>query len=331
VFLTALTSGVGSRPAQEPTEPFRFRTEVRAVLVPFSVKDGSGKPVSGLPASAFTVLDQGVERPVVFFDERDEPLSVVLVVDASSSMRGGRLVEAKRAARTFVDRIASNAGNEISPPIGELALVAFDHGIRHVRPWIADERKLLDDIDAIEAGGGTALFDAIETALELVEEATNRRRAVVVLSDGKDEDSGLGFGALRQQVEASDASLFAVGFYTGEERRWFTPGRQYFKQPPFEVNLNPAWVLAELAGATGGIALFPAESQDLAPLFETIAAELRHQYVLGFEPGDGGGGASGFRTIDVRVSSPDHPGPLTVRGRRGYSIRSGGTGVSPAR
>lgn len=329
-FLTTIAWGVGSVEAQEPTSPLRFRTEVRTVLVPFSVKDVSGRPVSGLPPSAFTVLDQGVERPIVFLGERTEPLSAVLVLDASSSMLGERLAEAKRAAKTFVEGIASNGGDEVGSPDGtnrkkgELALVAFDHRVRIVRPWTKEEGRLLDDIDAIEAGGGTALFDAIEASLELADGAENRRRAVVVLSDGKDEDSRLGFGALRERVEASDASLFAVGFYTAEERGWYTPGRRYFKQPAFEVNLNPAWVLAELAEATGGIALSPANGQDLAPLFESIAAELRHQYVLAFEPDGDGGGASGFRTIEVRVSSPGHPGPLLVRGRRGYSLRGGG-------
>jgi VWFA-related protein len=326
-----LAAAAGSITAQEGTGPIRFRTEVQTVLVPFSVKDASGKPVIGLPPSAITVLDQGVERPVVYLDERDEPLSTVLVLDASSSMRGERLVEAKRAAKTFVERIAADGGDESGPPKGELALVAFDERVRVARPWIEDEGRILDDIDAIEAGGGTALFDAIEASLDLVDGASNRRRALVVLSDGKDEDSRQSFSALRERVEASGASLFAVGFYTAEEKRWFTPGRRYFKEPAFEVNLNPAWVLTELAEATGGIALFPSDGQDLAPLFESIAAELRHQYLLAFEPDAGARAGSGFRAIEIRVSSPEHPGPLRVRGRRGYFLPGAGISESPAR
>jgi Ca-activated chloride channel family protein len=323
-FVAGPAAAVDSSLAQEPSAPFRFRTEVRTVLVPVSVKDASGRPVAGLAASAFTILDQGEERPVVFFDESDEPLSTVLVLDVSSSMRGERLSEAKRAAKTFVERIDRDVGNEGKAPSSEVALVAFDDRARIVRPWVTDAQRVLRDIDAVEAGGGTAFYDAVETALDLVESARNRRQAIVVLSDGKDEDSTRSFAGLRQRVEASEASLFAVGFYTAEERRWFTPGRQYFKEPAFEVNLNPAWVLAELSGATGGLALFPPNGQDLAPVFESIAAELRHQYLLGFEPDTDVRDDSGFRRIEILVSSPEHVGPLRVRGRQGYAPRGGG-------
>jgi Ca-activated chloride channel family protein len=331
-FVAGLAAAVDSSPAQVPSAPFRFRTEVRTVLVPVSVEDASGRPVTGLPVSAFTVLDQGEERPIVFFDEGDEPLSTVLVLDVSSSMRGERLSDAKRAAQTFVERIerdVGNAGYEGDARSGEAALIAFDDRVRIALPWVADPQRVLRDIDAVEAGGGTALYDAIETALDLVESARNRRRVIVVLSDGKDEDSSQSFAALRKRVEASEASLFAVGFYTAEERRLFTPGRRYFKEPAFEVNLNPTWVLAELAAATGGVALFPSNGQDLAPVFESIAAELRHQYLLGFEPDSEVRDDSGFRKIEILVSSTEHVGPLRVRGRQGYA--PGGGGVSEDR
>lgn len=323
-LVAGLTAAVDSSLAQQPSAPFRFRTEVRTVLVPVSVKDASGRPISGLAASAFTILDQGQDRPVVFFDERDEPLSTVLVLDVSSSMRGERLSEAKRAAKTFVERIAGNVKNEGDEVSSELALVAFDDRVRIALPWVTDAQKVLRDIDAVEAGGGTAFYDAIETALDLVESARNRRQAIVVLSDGKDEDSNQSYAALRQRVEASEASLFAVGFYTAEERRFYTPGRRYFKEPAFERNLNPAWVLAELSGATGGLALFPPNGQDLAPVFESVAAELRHQYLLGFEPDIDVRDDSGFRRIEILVSSPEHVGPFRVRGRQGYVPRGGG-------
>ena len=323
-FVAGFAAAVESSLAQEPSAPFRFRTEVRTVLVPVSVKDASGRPILGLAASAFTILDQGEDRPIVFFDERDEPLSTVLVLDVSSSMRGERLSEAKRAAKTFVERIARDVRNEGDEVSSEVALIAFDDRVRIALPWVTDAQRVLRDIDAVEAGGGTAFYDAIEAALELVESARNRRQAIVVLSDGKDEDSNRSFEALRQRVEASEASLFAVGFYTAEERRFYTPGRRYFKEPAFEVNLSPAWVLAELASATGGLALFPSNGHDLAPVFESVAAELRHQYLLGFEPDIDVHDDSGFRRIEILVSSPEHVGPLRVRGRQRYAPRGGG-------
>lgn len=324
-LVSSLAVSVDSSPAQEPPSPFRFRTEVRTVLVPVSVKDASGGPVSGLPASAFTILDQGEERPIIFFDERSEPLSTVLVLDVSSSMRGDRLAEARRAAKTFVERVAREVETEAEGRFHELALVVFDDRVRTAVPWVTDERRVLSVIDAAEAGGGTALFDGLEAALDLVQSARNRRKAIVVLSDGKDEDSRHTFEALRERIEASDLSLFAVGFYTPEERRRFSPDQRYFKEPAFEVNLNPAWVLAELASTTGGLALFPSNGQDLAPVFEVIASELRHQYLLAFEPDSDVGAYSAFRQIEIRVVSPEHGGSLRVRGRRGYAPGGGGS------
>jgi Ca-activated chloride channel family protein len=311
VLLGFMVGLAAARPAQEP---LRFRTETRMVLAPVSVKDATGKPVTGLPASAFTVLDEGVARPLVFFDERDEPLSTVLVLDVSSSMRGERLSEAKRAARTFVERIAGK---------GEIALVVFDDRVRVAVPWSDDDGRVAAVIDSVEASGGTALYDAIETALDLIGDARNRRRSVVVLSDGKDEDSRGSFGVVRGRVEGSEASLFTIGFYTDEEKRLFSPDRRYFKEPAFEVNLNPAWVLGELAGATGGLALFPSTGQELASIFESIAGELRHQYLLGFEPAEESRDGPGFRSIDILISSPEHEGPFRVRGRRGYAPQRG--------
>jgi VWFA-related protein len=306
--------------AQEP-RPYRFRTETRIVLAPVSVKDAAGRPVTGLPASAFMVLDEGEPRPLVFFDEGDEPLSTVLVLDVSSSMRGERLAEAKRAATTFVEQIASPAGTGT----GEMALIAFDDRVRVAVPWCSEQGRILAVMESLEASGGTALYDAIEAALDLAAGARNRRRAIVVLSDGMDQDSRGSFALVRARAEGTEASVFSVGFYTPEERQLFTPENTYFKEPPFEVNRNPAWVLAELARSTGGLALFPSKGDELRPVFESIAAELHHQYLLGFEPAAEAGGEPQLRRIEIRISSPEHRGPFSVRGRPGYASRGGAT------
>jgi VWFA-related protein len=320
VLCLAFALAAADAEAQEP-RPYRFRTETRMVLAPVSVKDAAGRPVTGLPASAFTVLDEGDPRPVAFFDEREEPLSAVLVLDVSSSMRGQRLAAAKRAAETFIERIESRGG----AGTGEMALVVFDDRVRVAVPWCDDSGRILAVMESLEASGGTALYDAIESALDLAGEAHNRRRAIVVLSDGMDEDSKRSFAVVRGRAEGTEASLFAVGFYTPEERRLFTPGKSHFKEPAFDVNLNPAWVLAELASATGGIASFPVEGDELAPVFESIAAELHHQYLVGFEPAAEAGDEPRLRHIEIRISSPQHEGPLTVRGRRGYVSGGGPT------
>jgi Ca-activated chloride channel family protein len=289
-------------------EPFRFRARVETVLLNVSVKDESGAPVKGLPQSAFTVTDEGEERPLVFFDEESEPLSVALVLDASSSMLGERLEEARRAAKAFIENVGAS----------ELALVAFDDTVRVEVPWTDRPEDVLSAIDGLTARGGTALYQAIDAGLELLSQAKNQRTALVVLSDGKEEDSAVTFSDLHRRVEVSEAPIFSVGFYTDEERRLYPPDEKYYKPPSFEVNLNPRWVLAEVARSSGGLALFPSGGEELTPAFLSLASELRHQYLLGFEPAVGGTGADGFRRVEVIVRSAEHLAPLQVRTRSGY-------------
>jgi Ca-activated chloride channel homolog len=299
---------LGGAPRSFSQEPFRFRARVETVLLNVSVKDASGLPVKGLPQSAFTVSDEGEARPLVYFDEESEPLSVVLVLDASSSMLGERLDEAKRAAKAFIDKVGA----------AELALVSFDDQVRVDVPWTERSEDVLAAVDGLTARGGTALYQAIDTGLELLSQARHRRTALVVLSDGKEEDSSVSFSDLHRRVEVSEAPIYSIGFYTDEERRRYKPESKYYKEPAFEGNLNPPWVLNELARSSGGMALFPAGGEELTPAFIALASELRHQYLLGFEPALAGSEAAEFRRVEVVVRSPEHQEPLQVRTRSGY-------------
>jgi len=309
-----LLLALGAPRQQQPSsERFRFRAEVNSVLLPVSVKDASGVPVVGLPESAFTVRDEGQVRPLVYFDERSEPLSVVVALDVSSSMSGDRLEQAKLAAKAFIARVIAE----------ELAIVAFDERARVVVPWSGNDEEISLAIDGLTARGGTALYDALETAFSLLERARNRRTAIVLLSDGKEEDSGTSYGELQPRLDLLSAAIYSVGFYTDDERRIYPADKKYYKEPAFDVNLNPAWVLGELASSTGGLAIYPTSGEDLAPVFLAIASELRHQYLLGFEPAVGESSGGEFRSIEVTVESAGHKSPLQVRTRQGYQHAKG--------
>ena len=304
-------------PQQQPPPPeeFRFRAEVNTVLLPVTVKDASGVPVMGLPQSAFTIRDEGEVRTVVYFDERSEPLSVVLALDVSSSMLGERLEQAKLAAKAFIAQLRAE----------ELALVTFDEEARVAAPWGEGAEEILHAIDGLTAQGGTALYDAIETALSVLEGAANRRTALVLLTDGKEEDSSATFADLERRLRLSQAAIYSVGFYTSEELGLYKVDQKYYKEPAFDVNLSPVWVLGEVSSSTGGLALYPTSGQDLTPVFLAIASELRHQYLLGFEPVADESGAADFRSIELEVESADAAKPLRVRTRRGYQPVKGPT------
>ncbi|MBI4470485.1 MAG: VWA domain-containing protein [Acidobacteria bacterium] len=293
-------------PASEESEPIQLGTKM--VLLNVSVKDGGGRPVAGMNEANFAVAEDGAIQQIVFFEKRDAPISVVLVLDVSSSMDGESLREAKRAALDFVDQ---------SHPRNELALIAFNDRVRIVRNFTSDRAQLVQPIRELTASGGTALHDAIGQAVELMAGAQHARHVIVVLSDGKDEDSARKFNQVERLVQASDVVVFAIGEYSKVERKLYLTGKKYYKDPPVEANLNPVWVLREVTELSGGSAYFPMAAEPLRGFFDTIARELQDQYVLGYLP-EPRTGDPRFHEIEVTLKLPLPPGRFVIRTRKGY-------------
>jgi hypothetical protein len=182
--------------APPPTEPTKaaeaeevVELKSNLVLLTVSVRDARGNPVPDLKQTNFTVYEDGAPQPITYFGEEDTPLSVVLLMDVSSSMEGSPLKEAKRAALEFVAQ---------SHPDNEIALAAFNHQVRITQPFTRDHAQVRGAIDQLTATGGTALYDAVIKAIDLMSAARYARHVIVLLSDGKDEDSGKKFGQLEQ-------------------------------------------------------------------------------------------------------------------------------------
>jgi Ca-activated chloride channel family protein len=273
-----------------------------------SVKDAKGNPVPHLKPSNFTVYEDGAPQKITQFAEEEAPLSVVLLMDVSASMEGDLLEEAKRAAVEFIHQ---------TQPQNEIALITFNDQVRTLRAFTDDRSPLLAAIHQLSASGGTALYDAIVHAIDLMPVARYPRHIMVVFSDGKDEDSTRKYGEVERLVQSSDVVIFAVGEYTQAERTLFLKEKKYYKEPAWDVNLNPVWVLRQLSNLSGGSAFFPHPGEPLEPLFRLIARELHHQYGLGYAPPTRSGKPR-FRPIEVRVRSAHHTTPLRARTRKGY-------------
>jgi len=278
------------------------------VLLNVSVKDAHGNPVPALQKSNFMLYEDGVPQEIVSFEEENAPLSIVLLMDVSDSMEGSSLQEAKRAALEFIDQ---------TQPQNEMALIAFNDQVRTLRAFTLDRSPLRTAIDHLTASGGTALYDAIAKAVELMPTARYPRHIIVLLSDGQDEDSGKKFSQVERLVQSTDAVIFAVGEYTEAERKFFMKDKKYYKLPALDVNLNPMWVLRQLSDVSGGAVFFPRPAEPLEPLFALIARELQHQYGLGYIP-PARSGPPKFRAIEVRVKDVARPGPIKIRTRKGY-------------
>lgn len=307
LFVGILIAGYGVASSQPA-----FRTSAETVLLQVAVLDEDGDAVLGLEESDFEVYEDGVLQEIDYFEHGVDaaiPTSIVLLIDTSSSMRGEELAAATRAARRFVNE---------APPRAEIAIVSFDQITRLVQDFTSDRALLAGALDRLETGGGTALYDGVVTALDILERSQGQRQSMVVLSDGKDLDSVSRFSELRRRLEQSPVVVYAVGYYSNDDRKRYASLNQHYKAPPVEVNLNPAWALNELARLSGGAAHFPKDPVELEPLFVELAQDIRLHYLLAYSPPllDG---ERRFRKIEVRVHPSSNEGsPLTVRARRGY-------------
>ena len=256
------------------------------VTATLSVTDANGLPVRDLPASSFRVTADGRPLPVVQVRtalDAGVGIAVVLAVDVSGSMQGDPLAKAKQVARDFVARLS---------PADRAMLLAFSDQVRVLQPFTANREALLQAIEGLQAGGNTALYDAVVTAAEAAAVAELPRRAVVLLSDGAD------FGGLsRASREGSLAAASGRGV------------------PFFTVGLGPQPdrdYLTQLASRSQGRAMYAPTLADLPPVFEEVHALLRSQYLLGLDLGQGARAGSYNLQVEVQRGAERGLGGRTV-------------------
>jgi VWFA-related protein len=259
--------------------PIRVSMEFTAV--------GAGQLPATVEVDELEVLEDGVPQKVESFQEAVLPVTIALALDASGSML--RSAErAQAAAREFVRALR---------PEDELSMISFADRVDLVHLPTVERRFSFEALDAYVAAGGTALYDAVSDALAVVA-GIEKRRAVVVVTDGLDENAASdGPGSLRtwdevlERVERTDAAIYVVGIGSRVDRSR----------------------LQALADRSGGAAYFPSDVADLATDYAKIVDELRRRYVLGYESAnltrDGA-----WREVDIRSLRPG----VTLRSRGGF-------------
>jgi VWFA-related protein len=291
--------------------PFTLSVAVEEILLNVSVEDPAGRQITDLTKEDFQILQDGAPQEIKYFGHENVPISVVLLIDISGSMEGSPLVEAKVAALAFLDE---------SRPNDAVSLVAFNDKVDVVCPFTSEMLKVRTGVHSLVSRGGTALYDALSKAVDLTQSAPHPRHVIVLLSDGKDEDSAAKFAAIDKRIQASDVVLFSVGEYADLDRKLFMSGKKYYKPPELDVNLNPVWVLRYFSDLSGGRAYFPTLGEPLEPFFSRIARELHQQYVVTYQP-TATTGKDHFHTIDVRAKNSRYPS-LKVRTRKGFLDRN---------
>ena len=286
-FLPFLPLLVVAASAQAPT----FRSAAsELVVLPVVVTDKGGQYVSNLDRERFAVYDNGRRIPVELFTNEDTPVTVGLVIDASSSMRA-KLGEVIAATARFANT---------SHPQDELFVIRFNDDVRDV---VRDRRFLLaGDLKALDSGmaslvpeGRTALYDALVAGLDHLDEGTCARKVLVVISDGGDNASLATLDRVLARARRSNATIYTIGIFDNDD-----------------PEKNPG-DLKSLAETTGGARFLPRSAGPLIQACERIARDIRSGYTLGYVPPERDGA---FHRIRVQVGAPDRK--LNVRTRPGY-------------
>jgi VWFA-related protein len=270
---------------QVPPRP-SFEVSVEAVYLDvFVVREGA--PVANLQASDFEVRDQGVRQDARLAQHQDLPLTAVLVFDASSSLRGQKLVHLQAAGRAL---LAGLRGHD------EAALVGFSHELSVMVPQGAHHTAVRQAIDAITPGGATAVWDGLYAGLKLTR--TRGRALVVLFTDGEDNMSWLSPEQVQRVAQESNAIVHVVTI--AEPTGYQEPSS---RKP-----------LRRIADATGGRLWMAGSSSDLEATFLRILSEMQSAYLLTYEPA--GVKTEGWHRIEVKLKG----GHGTVRTRRGYFV-----------
>lgn len=301
-----------------------IRVETNLVTIPVSVSDRDGFYIANLRENNFKIFENGVEQKIEYFGTTDKPFTVVLLIDVSPST-SYKIEEIQAAASAFVQQLL---------PHDKVMVIEFDSSVDVLTEPTGDRVRIMKAIRKTGFGDGTALYEAVEDTLNKHLRKIEGRKAIVLFTDGVDTTSvGATYNSTLEDAEESEAVIFPIYYNTFLQNMGIGGGGPMSTPPTLglpgsigtrasqqisEEYARGRTYLTELANYTGG-KVFRAESTPggLTSAFESIAEELRRQYVLGYYP-ETPGASGDRRSIRVRVDRPK----LIVRARDSYIVGS---------
>ncbi len=279
-------------PPQKPTPEESITLDVNRVNMLFTVSDKKGRFITDLAKEDFQILEQKKSQSIVeFVAESDLPLRLGVLIDTSNSIRD-RFKFQQEAAIEFV--------NSVMRPEDRAMVVSFDTGPELVADLTGDTGKLGKAIRDLRPGGGTALYDAIYFAcrekLMLDQPRHKFRRALVLISDGDDNQSRYTRDQALEMAQKADVVIYTISTNISG------------------LQSDGDKVLQYLSTETGGLVFFPFKVQDMAQSFENIANELRHQYNVLYRPEPAKQDGL-FHPVEIKIKNRKD---LVVRARKGY-------------
>jgi Ca-activated chloride channel family protein len=282
--------------AQTPGPRPSFRVGVEIVSLNVTVMDPANRYVTDLDQGDFNVFEDGIKQDVTFFNKRQQPIALSLLLDSSASMED-KLDTLQRAATEFVRTLKPD-------DIGQI--VDFDSRVEIRQSFTSKKEDLESAILNTAAGGSTSLHNAIYISLKELRkiraqaEADVRRQALVVFSDGEDTSSLVSFEEVLDLAKRSETAIYTIALRSNEPSQ-----SKGFREAEF--------VMRQLAQETGGRAFFPARIEDLSGVYAQIADELSSQYTIGYTSKNQIRNGA-WRRVIVQVARPN----ATSRTKKGY-------------
>jgi Ca-activated chloride channel homolog len=271
-----------------------FRTEVNLVHFAVVVTDKSGAPIAGLTAEDFEVTEAGKPQSIKFFAAGDPedapPLHIGFLLDTSGSM-GEDIKLARSAAVRFLNTLTDAV---------DMTLVDFDTEVRVATYGQKDFPRMVERIRSRQPAGYTAMYDALGVFLDGA--AENEGRTILLLyTDGGDTRSAIALGDVMTLVQASDVTIYAVGFLEHQSS---------------SARVVQRAQLTRIAETTGGQAFFPTAMKDVEAAYDKVVAQIRAQYSLGYVSTNTALDGR-WRRVQIRLVRPDLK-DARIQSRRGY-------------
>jgi VWFA-related protein len=287
--------------AQDPGTRATFSSRADLVVLQVSVVDRRAGFVAGLPRDAFVVRENGRVQPIAVFEQDDSPVTVGLVIDNSGSM----------VPRRDAVVAAGMAFAASSHPADELFTINFNEkiwpGLPAGQRFTSDHAVLRQALGRSTARGQTALFDALLTALRHLDAGAQPRKVLILVSDGGDNASRARFADVLDAALRRDAVIYTICLADPNDRE------------------AKPHLLRELSKVTGGESFVPKSNDEITPILERIARDIRSSYTIGYAPPASQASGGGRRKVEVDVQGRDYRG-LAVRARSLYIPSEDGGG-----
>lgn len=285
--------------AQDSRDDDKISLHADLVVINATVADASGKYIHGLKASDFTITEEGALQTVDAFSADEAPFAAAILVDMSGSMER-KLGMARSAAASFVDNIRDD---------DQVAVYGFNTEIQLFQEF-SNLRDINDRIWDVTARDNTRIFDCVAEAIESLAKRPERKRAILLLTDGWDSASKHTRESVLKSAFAAGITIYTVDMIDDN----LLIGNASYVQPLRQGR----GILRDIADQTGGRYVYSPQGDGLEPAFIGIVEELRNQYTLTYystnEKRDGR-----WRKLSVAVSQPG----VTIRSRRGYFAPKG--------